>query len=138
MTSSRYFNFDFVSSYDLVIKQTLTIKPTTDFKMHARLRPGVDPVHLEHSMYGGLTPPHTNGKVNGINPDGDAVDAHGRPMTILYGSNTGTCQALAQALASDARSHGFNAEVAELDSAVENVPKKQPVIIITASFEGGK
>lgn len=106
--------------------------------MRARLRPGIDPVYLEHKMYGGITPPHVNENHDGVHPGNGAVDAHGRPMTILYGSNTGTCQALAQALASDARSHGFNAEVLELDSCIEKVPKKQPVIIITASFEGGK
>jgi len=57
-------------------------------------------------------------------------------MTILYGSNTGTCQALAQGLASDAAAHGFTADVRELDSVIERMPKKQPVVIITASFEG--
>jgi cytochrome P450/NADPH-cytochrome P450 reductase len=134
-TLLQYFNFDFVKEYNLRIKQTLTIKPTADFKMHARLRPGVDSVTLEQSMFGGVVPQAQ--AITGVHPDAGAVKAKGRPMTILYGSNTGTCQALAQGLASDAASHGFNADILELDAAIERVPKDQPVVIITASFEGG-
>ena len=60
----------------------------------------------------------------------------GRPMTVLYGSNSGTCEGLAQALASDAANHGFNAVVKPLDAAVGAFPSDHPVIIITASYEG--
>jgi len=137
-TLLQNFNFTFVQNYDLKIKQTLTIKPTADFKMHATLRPGIDPVHLEHTMFGGVTPVHNAQPAIGGHPDNGEVKAKGRPMTILYGSNTGTCQALAQGLASDAASHGYSAEVLELDAAVERVPRNQPVVVITASFEGGE
>ena len=61
---------------------------------------------------------------------------HGKPMTVLYGSNSGTCQAFAQQLASNAPTHGFNAKVDTLDSAKGNLPADQPVVIITASYEG--
>lgn len=137
-TLLQTFNFSFARDYDLKIKQTLTIKPTADFKMHTILRPGIDPVHLEHAMFGGITPLHDAQPASGVHPENGDVKAKGRPMTILYGSNTGTCQALAQGLASDAASHGFSAEVLDLDAAIEHVPKNQPVVIITASFEGGK
>jgi len=138
-TLLQNFNFSFVQDYDLKIKQTLTIKPTADFKMHATLRPGIDSVHLEHTMFGGVAPAQPDAKSTvGVHPDTDTVESKGRPMTILYGSNTGTCQALAQGLASDAASHGYTAAVLELDAAIERVPTNQPVVIITASFEGGK
>jgi cytochrome P450/NADPH-cytochrome P450 reductase len=58
-------------------------------------------------------------------------------MAIYYGSNTGTCEALAQRLASDASSHGFQAQIINtLDSAKENVPTNKPIVVITASYEG--
>ena len=57
-------------------------------------------------------------------------------MTVLYGSNTGTCQALSQKVASDARQHGYEASIAEMDSAVDKLPKQEPVIFVTASYEG--
>jgi len=132
-TLLKFFTFSFAEDYSLRIKQTLTIKPTADFKMHAALRPGIDPVHLEHLMFGGALPTQAH---DDKALDRSATGTKGKPMTILYGSNTGTCQALAQGLASDASAHGFTADVRELDSVIERMPKKQPVVIITASFEG--
>jgi len=55
---------------------------------------------------------------------------------MIYGSNSGTRQALAQGLVSDAAAHGFTAEVRELGAVRERMPKKQPVVIITASLQG--
>ena len=57
-------------------------------------------------------------------------------MTILYGSNTGTCQAFAHKLASDAYSRGFDARVADMDSGTNALPSGEPVVIITSSYEG--
>ncbi|KAI9702334.1 MAG: hypothetical protein M1836_000813 [Candelina mexicana] len=122
-------------SYKLVIKQTLTLKPK-DFYMRATLRHGKDVVHLERSLYSGpsleekeaseikdIKNPITNGQSK-------------KPMSVFYGSNTGTCEALAQSLATAAASRGYDARVATLDSATDAVPKEEPVIIITASYEG--
>lgn len=61
----------------------------------------------------------------------------GKPFSIFYGSNTGTCEALAQRLATDAANHGFQAQIIDsLDSANQKVPPEEPVVIITASYEG--
>lgn len=57
-------------------------------------------------------------------------------MKILYGSNAGTCEALAASLAGTAANHGYRPEVVPLDSGVDNLPTKQPLIIITSSYEG--
>ena len=61
---------------------------------------------------------------------------HLQPMTILYGSNSGSCESFAETLASEAPLYGYNATVATLDSAVDSFPTDQPIIIITASYEG--
>ena len=61
---------------------------------------------------------------------------HLRPMCVLYGSNSGSCQSFADTLASEAALYGYNATVATLDSAVGCLPNDRLMIIITASFEG--
>ena len=130
-------NFNFRAddpSYKVAIKQTLTIKPK-DFFMYATLREGIDPIHLERNMWNG-------GDVNKKAPKDKTLEeiktenGPRKPMTILYGSNTGTCESLAQTLANSASGRGYKTEVKPLDSASDKVPKDQPVVIVTASYEG--
>jgi cytochrome P450/NADPH-cytochrome P450 reductase len=118
-------------SYQLQIKSTLTIKPN-EFFMHASLRKHIEPSQLEKMIYSGKVDMKKNSKER----KGSTVTTAKRPkkpMTVLYGSNAGTCEALAQSVARNASRHGFDAKVDTLDTAVDNVPKNQPVIIITAS-----
>lgn len=129
------FNFRFDDpSYELQIKQTLTIKPK-DFFMHATLRDHIDPVHLEQMLHSSIPPDQKVGEKDRRAPVTSTQGAK-KSMTILYGSNAGTCEALAQSLARVASGHGYHAEVDSLDSAVNKVPKKQPVVLITSSYEG--
>jgi cytochrome P450/NADPH-cytochrome P450 reductase len=135
-------NFNFVAadpSYQLAIKQTLTIKPK-GFEMRAILRKGTSPTSLEHALQSttgvSLKDPSTasRGQEKAV---GTALQAGGKPFNIFYGSNTGTCEALAQRLASDATGHGFQAKVIDsLDAAKQKIPSDEPVVIITASYEG--
>lgn len=120
-------------SYQLQIRQTLTVKPD-NFYIRATLRDGINPVTLERKMYAGLEveDPHKKERTALAKKAGDA----GKPMLILYGSNSGTCEGLAQNLANLAGNRGFNPTVKYLDTAVDQVPSNQPVIIITASYEG--
>ena len=129
------FNFSMEdASYQLQIKQTLTIKPK-GFYMRAHLRNGVSATSLERTLSSttGTDPPQASG--------GQQVRQEkaikGKPMAIYYGSNTGTCEALANRLASDAANHGFRADVVDtLDAARENLPRDKPLVIVTASYEG--
>ena len=59
-----------------------------------------------------------------------------KQIRILYGSNTGTCQAFAQKLASDASARGFQPTVADMDSGTQSLVPNTPVVIITASYDG--
>jgi cytochrome P450/NADPH-cytochrome P450 reductase len=134
-------NFNFVAAdpnYQLHMKQTLTIKPK-DFYMRAILRNKVTPTTLEHSLQSttsvslkdSITAPAPETAASG------ATKSEGKAFSIFYGSNTGTCEALAQRLASDAAGHGFQAKTIDsLDSANQKVPPEEPVVIITASYEG--
>ncbi|KAM3077581.1 hypothetical protein ACMFMG_006917 [Clarireedia jacksonii] len=136
-------NFDFRlhdPGYKLRIKQTLTIKPK-DLVMRATLRHNMTAMDLEHLLRGSSSPnvkstpsPKANDG-NGL-PKIAELKLEAEPMTILYGSNTGTCLSFAQRVASAAAEHGFNATVLEMDSAVGQIPTSQPVVIITGSYEG--
>ena len=128
------FNFRFDDpSYTLAIKQTLTIKPK-DFYMHATLREHIDTVYLEKMLHVSATDGQPSDKDQHVAADMEESDR--KPMTILYGSNSGTCEALAQNLARAAGSRGYYARVDPLDAAVAKVPKEEPVVLISSSYEG--
>jgi cytochrome P450/NADPH-cytochrome P450 reductase len=129
------FNFSMEDpSYQLQIKQTLTIKPK-DFYMRAHLRSGVSATSLERSLATATLDDTKPAKAAPRASKGKATN--GKPMAIYYGSNSGTCEALANRLASDAANHGFKADIVDtLDSAKENLPTDKPVVLVTASYEG--
>ncbi|KZL83552.1 cytochrome p450 [Colletotrichum incanum] len=136
-------NFNFVMqnpNYDLKISQTLTIKPK-DFYIRAILREGLTPSLLEARMAGSLVggqaaqlkkkaqeASNSSGEANGTKENAK--------LAVFYGSNSGTCEFMAQRLANDAASHGFSATVDTLDTARESLPTDRPVIIVTSSYEG--
>ncbi|KAJ7146594.1 fatty acid hydroxylase [Mycena epipterygia] len=114
-------------SYNLEIKQTLTVKPK-GLRIHASPRsPGSTVTTASPAPGPGLSP---NSNLGGASTD------KGLPFYVLYGSNTGTSEAFAQRVANEAPSYGFRPSIGTLDSVVGKVPKDGPVVIITASFEG--
>ena len=118
-------------NYKLAISQTLTIKPK-DLFMHATLRKGIDPLHLERMMTGDSP---KVAQVPDVSKEADSKESK-KPISIYFGGNMGTCESLAQTVALSSASHGFKAVVEPLDEATDNLPKDHPVIIISASYEG--
>jgi cytochrome P450 / NADPH-cytochrome P450 reductase len=84
-------------SYNLDLKQTLTLKPK-DFHIKAKLRTDVPRYVSTSSPSVGLS----TGKAS-TSPDAKMT---GQPLYIVYGSNTGTSESLAQKIAGDASAHG--------------------------------
>lgn len=120
-------------NYEMKVVQTLTLKPK-DFYMRASLREGITPTILLQRLSGDRA---TGGQhKDGIPKAVDAVVAGDQALSIFYGSNTGTCQALAQKLAGQCVQRGLLADVKALDAAMGQVPKEKPIVIITASYEG--
>jgi len=126
--------------YTLKIKQNLTIKPD---ELYVRVTPRknmdattVDRIIHNKTRVGGATGVTNAAELYADTPRPKSSSSMTKPMTILYGSNTGTCQAFAQRLASNAASHGFQANVMDMDSATESMPKGSPLVIITSSYEG--
>lgn len=135
-------NFDFSfddATYELQIQETLTIKPKGLY-MRASLRHGMTPTHLFHAIAGKAeaeAPEQHPEAAPPASPDAAAASAAHKPLTVLYGSNSGTCEAMAQRVAVDAPRHGFRATtVAPLDDATQRIPRDRPVVIVTASYDG--
>lgn len=122
-------------SYTLKIAFNLTIKPK-DLYIRATLRNGLDATSLDRALNASQV--DTNGSFNGgsVQTPPGSIDGADRNILVLYGSNTGTCEALARKLAVDAKRHGFIATISSLDAAVDSLPTDRPVIILSSSYEG--
>ncbi|KAF2179588.1 cytochrome P450 [Zopfia rhizophila CBS 207.26] len=126
-------------SYQLRVKESLTIKPD-GLRMRAALRRHQTPTELVP----GLTPSQESAH-KGLKPGISKQPAGGKgtgqgnnkPLAIFYGSNSGSCESLANILASDAAKHGYAIQTIDtLDSARESLPSNQPVLIVTATYDG--
>lgn len=129
----QHFDFEMDDpSYTLRVQQTLTLKPG-GFKMRARLRHG----KKSGDLFKGRADVASQSVGLAGNRRTKTSNEPGHPMTILYGSNTGTGEALARWLADDAAAAGFEAQtVVEMNAAAQKLPKGQPVVIIAASYNG--
>ncbi|OAA69010.1 Bifunctional P-450:NADPH-P450 reductase [Cordyceps fumosorosea ARSEF 2679] len=130
-------NFNFTlddPNYTLEMQETLTVKPH-NFYMRASLRHGMTATELEDQLKGNS--PHSKPTKTAESSNGAATATNGKPMSVFYGSNSGTCEALAQRVAADAGSHGFAVtEIGPLDNVKDKLPTDRPVVIVTASYEG--
>ncbi|KAM5540807.1 hypothetical protein V8D89_005451 [Ganoderma adspersum] len=123
-------------SYELKVKQTLTIKPD-DFYIHAIPRKDKSRLLSAPSSALALAGPTAVKGQNGTASTSTTADASNlQPLFILYGSNTGSSKSFAERLASDAPTHGFCASINTLDSVSAKLPSGGPIVIVTASFEG--
>ena len=130
------FNFTFADpSYSLALQQTITVKPK-DFYMKATLRHGYTATKLEQALQGGHG--DTTREPQKPKPTGKAPESKskGKPISLFFGSNTGTSESFANRLAGSALDHGFHPTVAPLDSAKENLKRDTLNVIVTASYEG--
>jgi cytochrome P450/NADPH-cytochrome P450 reductase len=128
MTLQR-FDLEFATGRELSIKEALTMKPA-GFAVRARPRLRIATVGRAEEP--APLPP---------TPDAALVDAapraaHGTPLVVLYGSNTGTSEAFARRIASDAIARGYTAEVATLDDRAGAIDPARLLVIVTASYNG--
>jgi cytochrome P450/NADPH-cytochrome P450 reductase len=121
------------SEYSLKLKQTLTIKPY-EFYIRAIPRENTSPLTA--------APGHTTKQQKSKSGDVKATNVQPEDITgrqkiqVLYGSNMGSSEAFAQRIVSAASTKGFNASITTLDAATGHLPVGQPVVIVTASYEG--
>ena len=118
------------------LKSTLTVKPF-GFRIKAIRRPGKSHmVGIPGAPKAGAASAPTQSKTNGASVETAKSASGKKPIHVIYGSNAGTCKSFAEEIQSSAGQHGFEAEVQTMDSAVEQLPKDRPVVVITPSYEG--
>lgn len=120
-------------SYTLKIKHLLTIKPE-GFKIRAELRHGRNATSFHRSLRSqGVKSPKKSAA-----PGTGVSHQKGRPMTILYGSDTGTCEALAQRLKVEASAKGFTPSIFPMNMVANNLPQNRkwgPFPVASHSFK---
>ncbi|AZQ38567.1 cytochrome P450 [Streptomyces cyaneochromogenes] len=113
------------TDYELRVKQSLTIKPDEFTLKLARRTSG------ERRLTAAA-------RSAGVGHDAPAArHATGTALTLLHGSNLGTCAGIARDLAADGDEHGFTPSVAPLNDAVGKLSSGSgPVVIVAASYNG--
>ncbi|HEX2910153.1 MAG TPA: cytochrome P450 [Chloroflexia bacterium] len=115
-------------SYELKIKETLTMKP--------------DGLYIRAWRRANVTIEAPRVPVSNTLPSAEPAEqagpqtSNGIGIKVLFGSNAGSSEAFAQRIATDARAQGYVPTIAPLDEAVDNLPKDGAVVIVTASYEG--
>ncbi|KAJ4345081.1 hypothetical protein N0V95_005962 [Ascochyta clinopodiicola] len=122
-------------TYKLRISVTLTMKPL-GLNLKVRRRPGRTMASLGDCESIATRPAPFCSDSGHINTNTRSLAGDLKFITVLYGSQAGTCKAYAEELQTNAPRYGFQASISTLDSATEHVPKDQPVIIIQPSYEG--
>ena len=118
-----------VNRYQMVLKETLTIKPD-GFKIKVRARADRD-----RSAYAGQAA--STAVIAGIAaPRNRARPGHNTPLLVLYGSNLGTAEELATRVADLAEVNGFATKLAPLDEFAGKLPEQGGVLVFCASYNG--
>ncbi|MFO0621050.1 MAG: cytochrome P450 [Polyangia bacterium] len=113
------------SSYQLKIKESLTLKPE-GLTIRARVRK-----HVARPL---ASRPVSRPVQTSSSPE--PASAHGVPLLLLYGSNSGASEAFARRIASDGNARGYTTKVAPLDDYAGKLPKEGVVLIVTSSYNG--
>ncbi|WP_322871342.1 bifunctional cytochrome P450/NADPH--P450 reductase [Streptomyces goshikiensis] len=122
--------------YELRVKETLTLKPD-GFTMALGRRTPADRSRNRAAL--GAVLPAAHGEDTRA-PDTGACPTRavaGTTLTLLHGSNFGTCRAYARDLAEAAAELGFATRVAPLDDHRDGgLPTDGPVVVVAASYNG--
>ena len=114
--------------YQLRIKETLTLKPE-GFFIKAKRRDIIIEREAKSLAHESLATVKSVEQRRG-------ETANRIPIRVLYGSNSGSSEAFAQRIATDAKVKGYGSSIDRRDTAVENLPREGAVVIVTASYEG--
>ncbi|GAA2300574.1 bifunctional P-450/NADPH--P450 reductase [Streptomyces hawaiiensis] len=113
------------TDYQLKIKQSLTLKPD-NFTLNLARRDSGE----RRLPTAAISTPAEQARPA-------ARSAAGTTLTVLHGSNLGTCSGIAADLAVDGDEHGFASAVTSLDDAMgELTGTGGPVLIVAASYNG--
>ena len=127
--------FDLVDSenYRLRVKQSLTLKPDGFFLQLCRRKVLVGAPDAANVCSPSFEPASQTLSQPTTEPQADR--RLGLTLRILYGSNLGTCEALAAQLALQAERLGFDVRMSTLDEAGEHL-EGGPLLILCSSYNG--
>ncbi|TAA26805.1 bifunctional cytochrome P450/NADPH--P450 reductase [Pseudoxanthomonas winnipegensis] len=115
--------------YQLAIAETLTLKPD-GFRIRARRR---GDLALRRRSAVPSAPQKVLAPAAPPAPQGAAA---GTALLVLYGGNSGSCEAFAQRIGADAVAQGYAPLVAPLDDYAARLPREGVVVVVTSSYEG--
>jgi cytochrome P450/NADPH-cytochrome P450 reductase len=115
--------------YQLHTKTSLTIKPD-ELSIQVLPRPGVQ---IDHSAVPAAT---TAGQAAPMAEAAPKVSPHGTRLSVLFGSNLGTAETIANRLAQEGVERGFDVTMGPLDDHVDNLPREGAVLVVCASYNG--
>ncbi|GCE20055.1 bifunctional cytochrome P450/NADPH--P450 reductase [Dictyobacter kobayashii] len=119
------------TNYQFKIKETLTIKPD-NFKIKIRKRSDADRTII-------VQPQQENTQVRKEAPKATPrpeVPKHDTPLLILFGSNMGTAEDIANRMVEDGNAYGFKTTIADLDEYTNALPTEGAVVVVSASYNG--
>ncbi|GER88865.1 NADPH--cytochrome P450 reductase [Dictyobacter vulcani] len=119
------------TNYQFKIKETLTIKPD-NFKIKIRKRTDADRSIIVQTQQE-ITPAKTTAPKTTPKPE---VPKHDTPLLILFGSNMGTAEDLANRIVEDGNAYGFKTTIADLDDYTNQLPTEGTVLIVSSSYNG--
>ena len=117
-------------SYQLKVAETLTLKPA-GFRIRVKRRGSTS--FRPRSV---LAPTKAAAPAAAPAAPARAPGEAATPLLVLFGSNTGSCEAFADRIASESAAQGYAAQVASLDDYAGSLPREGAVVIVTASYEG--
>lgn len=128
----KYFDLIADESYELKVKETLTLKPEG---LHIKVRRRQDGNTLLFPGGVKMASPESE-KREKAKSDISEANVHHTPLLALYGSNLGTAEGIAREVADVAKHQGFDSHVGALDDFVGRLPREGAVVIVTASYNG--
>ncbi len=116
--------------YQFKVREALTLKPE-DFKIQIRKRTDAERtiVQVKPLTVGGA--PVRQESV--AKPE---VQSHGTSLLVLFGSNMGTSEDLANRIANDGEDRGLATTVASMDDYTGKLPKEGALVVVTSSYNG--
>jgi len=130
----RRFELVDYTNYHLKIKETLTLKPD-NFYIKVRPRAGralavPAPRPAREEMRPAPVGPEPRPAPTG------PKTRHNTPLLVLYGSNLGTAEGIAEDIAADGKARGLPTTVAPLDDYAGKLPARGAVVVVTSSYNG--
>jgi cytochrome P450 / NADPH-cytochrome P450 reductase len=126
--------FEFVDylNYELKVKEGLTIKPEGLFikiKQRSGRTTGTAPITI--------TTPASNGKAAEPKARRQRTgEGHNTPLMVLFGSNLGTAEGVANKIAQDGSDRGYAVTLGALDDHTGALPHEGALVVVCASYNG--